>query len=168
MNRLLFVVLCFQKDISIMSTRALGIDHMRSYTHLLHFDILEDNSFSKTQLQFLQASAQRYTVITPWTKRQCMKCHWFLCVGYGGLGFEESIFGFGVVACCHWRFVPRSFSAVQVISQSMLTGLLPAEELLIIAFMSPLVSLYLGSSESFNFTPNWNQNWCSGFADYQP
>ena len=40
-----------------------------------------------------------YPVIMPRTKHQWMKCHWFLCFGFGGWGFgvEESIFCIGVL-----------------------------------------------------------------------
>ena len=48
----------------------------------------------------------------PRTKCQCMKYHWFLCLGVGVLGLGKAfiVLGFGVFAFCHWRFVPRSSS----------------------------------------------------------
>ena len=53
---------------------------------------------------------QWYPVIMPRTKHQCMKSHWFLCLGVGFFGFGRAIFvlGFRVLAVCHWLFVPRS------------------------------------------------------------
>ena len=41
-----------------------------------------------------------------WTKRQCMKCHWFLCLGFWGWG-EHFCIGLWVFVLCNWCFVPR-------------------------------------------------------------
>ena len=53
---------------------------------------------------------QWYSVKMPGTKRQCMKCHWFWCLGVMVLGFGRafSVLPFRALAFCHWRFVPRS------------------------------------------------------------
>ena len=37
----------------------------------------------------------------------CMKCHWLLCLGFGGAFF---VLGFWALAFWHKRFAPRSFS----------------------------------------------------------
>ena len=60
--------------------------------------------------ELLLICRQGYPVIMPRTKRQCMKWHWFLCLGVGFFGFGRAVFvlGFRVLAFCHWRFVPRS------------------------------------------------------------
>ena len=44
-------------------------------------------------------------VIIPGTKRLCVKCHWFLCLGFWG---ALLVLGFWNLAFCHWRLVLRS------------------------------------------------------------
>ena len=60
--------------------------------------------------ELLLICRQGYPVKMPRTKRQCMKWHWFLCLGVGFFGFGRAVFvlGFRVLAFCHWRFVLRS------------------------------------------------------------
>ena len=42
----------------------------------------------------------RYPVWMPRTKRQCIKCHWFMCLGFWGWGEHFLYWGFG-----QWHFV---------------------------------------------------------------
>ena len=46
-----------------------------------------------------------YPVWMPRTKRQCMKCLWFMCLGLGQAYF---VLGFWAMTFCYWCFVPRS------------------------------------------------------------
>ena len=57
MKRLLSFVLFIGKYSPIPHLcvkKTLGLDHMRSYTHLLYLDILEGNSYSDTQSSQLE------------------------------------------------------------------------------------------------------------------